>query len=127
MNEPLIESLSTQINALVKKRDALVSKNNRAENSALVGRCYRLRNSYGTGRKWWRYICLVRLDGDRHFRAVVFEETSSGMFVCESKAWENGPHSGHEEISAAEFDRQWNRFVSRMTDAAAFSAVPRVR
>lgn len=83
-----------------------------AKNQALVGKCFRYRNSYGTGKKWWSYV-LVTGCGDYWPIVFNFERTPVGHYQIR----EEDPYScldACESISRGAFDAAWDQFKASL-------------
>ncbi len=82
-------------------------------NAALVGKCFKYRNSYIGSEEWWRYSRVV---GIKHFFLIVFsfETDCHGRITIgpSDEAFDILPNS--EEISAREFKREWKNLMDRM-------------
>lgn len=72
---------------------------------ALIGRCFKYRNSYGVGgphEKWWLYAIATGVDALGTVVALSFQRTSNDTIEIENKA-RIFIGSGYEEIRPAEF------------------------
>lgn len=95
---------------------AVVDAHREAERAAkvkaartLVGRCFKYRNTYGTGDKWWLYAIATDVDPLGSLRGVSFQHTSNDSLEIENKARIFIEH-GWEEIKAAEFWKAAGQF-----------------
>lgn len=102
-----LTKLKTQRHRLQCKIDDIEAERARKEHEKLVGRCYKYRNSYGSGEKWWLYA-KVTAAGDIQPLATTFEQTANGSIEIR-REWGISLHHGWEEISMAECLDTWNR------------------
>lgn len=80
----------------------------------LVGKCFKYRNSYGSGESWWMYARVISFDERAmNFKAAEFQKTSRDciQIECESVHIFNGCNrfgveSGWIPISLNEYKRE---------------------
>lgn len=81
-------------------------------NSAAVDKCYKYRNSYGSGESWWLYVRIDGLDDSGWPRGIKFEITSTGMARIEPYIGfgVTGVDRGYIEIEPTEFRQALRAF-----------------
>ena len=80
-------------------------------NAALVGKCFKYRNSSGSGEKWWLYLKITAVD-DGNLRAFEFQQYSNGeIHIQPNDLIYHGRNltedGGYIEIKPAELQREW--------------------
>lgn len=104
------EELKKQFDEARYELDRIERAERRKQHKALVGKCYKYRNSYGSDRpKWWLYAKVVKV-GDYWPEAITFQRTSLDIFeVSDNKTFTAS--GSYEEISRQEFARAWREFL----------------
>jgi hypothetical protein len=106
-----VEELQQQFD---EARHALEQIEKQARNEAnekLIGKCYRYRNSYGSGDKWWLYKIVTGI-GDYWPIGTSFQKTSNGTLEIREKETMPGLPESYEEISRDEYNKQWRAFCA---------------
>jgi hypothetical protein len=92
--------------------------------AALVGKCFKFRNSYGSGEKWWLYVRILRLHKDSlTYDTVQFQNTSRSNIEIEYRQqwnFQQGNHfsvqNGWEEITFEEYDLERKQLLRRVKE-----------
>jgi len=106
--------LMKQARSISAKLAAIEDKTWRKEAMPLVGKCFRVRNSYGTDRAWWLYQKAIQLDPQsRGFIVFRFETASDGKISIDRAEHLYGWNlfSGGKEITQSEFDLAWKELL----------------
>lgn len=88
------------------------------ENRALLGKCFKYRNSYSCPEKpsdyWWLYTKVVGLEGPNIFYTE-FEVAKDGRISINfnRQCYASMIH-GHVEIRASEFNKAWRALQSKI-------------
>lgn len=98
---------------LYAELNALRENERKAQHKLLLGKCFRFRNSYGSGEQWWLY---ARVDGvGGHWPMVfTFQVTSQDEIIVKCK---DSSHVGGDSwfpITRREFDREWAKVQKRI-------------
>lgn len=104
-----------QADRLRKQLGRIDEKRREEENAKLIGRCFKYRNSYGSGKKWWLYTKVTK--GGYWPQAFSFQQTSHKTYEVRSE--ESFPSiAGYVPVSEGEFKKALSNFMGRMQDAA---------
>ena len=82
------------------------------KNALVVGKCYKYRNSYGSGKKWWLYTKVLRVV-DGGLVVHQFQTDSRGQMKATPEAdifHYLSPE--YQEIQQMEFSERWSDFVA---------------
>lgn len=109
------EEIAKQSKALSNERYRRDKAIRHAENLPLLGKCFKYRNSYGSGSKgWWLYKKVISVNGNE-LKAFQFESMADGRLQCCSD-FSYGVE-GYTEIPRAEYDKAWEKFLQGIADA----------
>jgi hypothetical protein len=94
----------------------ITDKETEAKTKALVGECFRFRNSYGSGEKWWLYRIVTGVNG-RNVYTFEFQKTANGEHRIEPRTvqW-MGLDKEDKPISRKEFWDAWFDFMNGLED-----------
>ncbi len=83
-----------------------------AENRALIGKCFKYRNSYSEGQKWWLYQRVVSVKGGM-VNIFGFETDIRGKIeiYVEKHMW---AHTLGQAISLGEFRTAWRATMRKI-------------
>ena len=84
-------------------------------NSGLVGKCFRDSESYGDGRRWYRYAMIMQLDGIG-FNAWSFERDADGDIRINFSSYHVSIPG--KPISHKRFMAEWERLRAEIASAA---------
>lgn len=117
------DTLDKEIRRLRQQKDRLEDAERIADADALIGRCFKYRNSYSCPSKpsdyWWLYAKIVGRDRRGMVTVVTAERDRDGQPRLHRDTW-NYPHSfvrkdglatGYVPITEAEFTRGWNAVI----------------
>ena len=109
------EQVQQDINPLRAELDAIETAERKIAHLALVGKCFRYRNSYGGGYpSWWLYA-KVTDTGDWRPQCFTFELTSRNKVEIDLKSDHNvHPGNGWQEITAKQFNAEWRKVQKRL-------------
>lgn len=85
---------------------------------ALVGKCFKYRNSYGVGSEdWWMYVRVIDAKHYMDIRCLVAQRTSRNSIEIRQETFVMGSlkSDGYQRITR----RQFNSAVRRILDTAA--------
>lgn len=101
------DELRLIINTARAELDAIESKEALATNRALLGKCFKYRNTYGGdgSESWWMYSVVVAVNGDGITLFNFQRDTSGRVFVEQERGFILG---NHEPISFAELKHAWD-------------------
>lgn len=115
-----LEQLDNEVNAA---QFALTDARNRRDRAfkketlpglrdALLGKCFKTRNSYGVGRpkKWWIYRVVIEVLDTRHVKAFEFQDDGYGKIDFTIDKWSTVEN--WTEISPRECEQAFNRLCS---------------
>lgn len=110
------EEVQKDMEPLRAELEAIDAAERKTAHKALLGRCYRYRNSYGGGHpSWWLYAKVIGADGYRP-QCFTFELTILNKVEVNFK---NGHHvhpgNGWQEIPARVFAAEWRKVQSRIS------------
>lgn len=88
---------------LAKLEDEKIKK----KNSKLIGKCFKYRNSYSSGEKWWLYTKVIGVTDYDRVKTVNFQKTSYNDI--EIKTGDSYPHMLGTKITAKEFHREFEK------------------
>lgn len=98
--------------AIKERRERAADRKERAETAKLIGKCYRMRNSYGVGGKkdWYLYRKVVGVTTGGEAKTVEFQTDCYGRFECKRDDYCLGvSYDFGVEIPAAEFNREFRK------------------
>lgn len=110
------QELEAMIRGLYAELNAIRSDEADAENSALLGRCFRMRNSYSCPEsdadRWWFYCRVVAVE-DGALKALTFQNDNQGRITVENETHFSALSlADYEEISEAQFLKEWGALLS---------------
>ena len=112
------EKLQQQVGILRNRLGEIEERERKAQSLALVGRCFKYRNSYSCPDKpedyWWKYAIVTGVGDFGHPNAFSFETDKNGDVRIETMQWF---HAGWQAIPAAELALEWTDLLSRILDA----------
>lgn len=85
----------------------------RKENAALVGKCLKFENSFGSDRPTWWLYTKITAGGDYWPTALSFEHRSDGSFEVREREAFSGVER-HTEIPPQEFDEALAEFTEKL-------------
>lgn len=104
---------------LLEARNRIRDEKSKRESAALVGRCFKYRNSYSCPKEpsdyWWMYTKVVSV-GEYWPVALEFQTDKDGQITIATKECFHRL-GGHDEISVKEFNAAWRKLqqsVARM-------------
>lgn len=119
-----LEDLKKQEKAIREEVWALEQIESEKRNAALVGRCFRYRNSYSCPEpweKWWLYVKVTGVRGN-YLETFRFQDDLQGHIEIESQSW-SSPNLVGEEITLEEFQAEWQNLLTKMNDGAIASTL----
>jgi hypothetical protein len=85
----------------------------------LIGKCYKYRNSYGSGERWWLYKKVVGISGTMlktlEFQITSYDEKGKAE-IEESHCY--GDMTGCVEITKDEWNAEWTKIAIRVSELA---------
>lgn len=82
------------------------------ENTALVGRCFKFRNSYSCPEKpsdyWWLYLVVLKAAKGGLY-TFEFQTDRHGEFDIKPRGFHYNIGDDYQQISRTEFDRAWKQ------------------
>lgn len=117
---------SSELKQLERKRAevnqqiwAIEHAKDEARSSAVVGRCFKYLNSYGSGDKWWLYFKAERFDGGQVIGPKFEHRTGGygGELIVEPLSHVFSHMQGYVEIDADEYEAALTDFVGAVTKA----------
>ena len=110
------QELEAMIGGLYAELNAIKSAESDAENAALLGKCFRMRNSYSCPKsdadRWWFYCRVVQV-ADGSLKALTFQNDNQGRITIEDRTHFSALSlADYEEISDAQFLKAWDSFLS---------------
>ena len=97
-----------------KELNEIEEKENTKKNLPLVGRCFKFKNSYGSGDSWWLYSEVLGIEGN-YFKYLTFQECSGGKITVELR--EYGYDSLQQtEITKQEFDKRFRLLLDKLEE-----------
>lgn len=106
--------LQEEIAFLEAKLHDLQHQNRKEENTKLIGACFRFSDSYGSGKRWWKYFRVVGLDEDGETKAVTFAHTSMDRFELSTESWRF--HTGYQRITLKKFNQEFVKFSNSIIE-----------
>lgn len=118
------EQLQKQLNKIDAQESKDFAEKHYPHFKAFIGKCFKYRNSFGTGKKWWLYIKVTDIkkgsvyavhDGSPscRYNGFSFQTDSYGNMSIEKER--NGYfHSLGNQISQAEFTRAFNKVKAKI-------------
>lgn len=123
--EQQINDLRLKGNRLLMRAEHLLEQERdevaRPKLRAMLGKCFKYLNSYGSGDpKWFYYVRIVSFnEKDMSFRVVTFQHTSRKRLEIEWEQTYNyradtryNADNGWELVSAAEYDRERRKLLN---------------
>ena len=102
----LASNLNEEINAINanKRRNA---------NRKLVGKCFKVKNTYGSDSEpWWLYVAYTK--GGLNLTQFRFELTTHDVAEIQIDRFGYPPHDGYIPITKEEFAAAWDFMMARM-------------
>ena len=104
--------------SLREERDKLLTEIENEEGKKLVGKCFKFRNSYGSGEKWWLYSKIVGADSEwvntLELQKLPFSGIEIKLNKISKSLFENGVYTS---ITKKEFNNVYKRFIKKIEDA----------
>ena len=117
MNKAMAKKTEAQLRKIMRdtraQLDDIEEKRLIKKRLPMVGKCFKFLNSYGSDKKWWLYIKVLRLDGV-HFIYFMFEKTSSGMIKIVPEEF-GYLGEEYEEIPCYIFDAEWQELLEEIS------------
>ena len=119
------EKLQKQLNDIVEAETKEMIKEHYPTFKKMISKCFKTKNSYGSGKNWWLYAKIISLkSGDLYInhenkvlancRCLSFQTTVSGETIIK-KEIQTYVHLLGEEISAKEFDHAWIDMIDEIS------------
>lgn len=111
------EEIRREMAPLQRELQRVEDARKRAEYKKLLGKCFKYRNSYGSGSPdWWLYVRVI--GGDGYWpKCFQFQLTSHGEIIIAEKEHSvsvGRDDRGYTEITRKEFDRAWAQMKRRI-------------
>lgn len=111
------EELQARVNDLQEQLRALEAIDRQELCRSLVGKCYRVPNSYGSGETWWLYRRVTGFTKEGYVRLFSFESRADDAFVINC-AERNPDAAFGEVITAKAFQHAFKIFARMINDRA---------
>ena len=111
-----IRELERKQSPFIKERNKLKDQINLEENKVLLGKCFKYRNSYGSGEKWWLYRKVVSV-GDWDVTVISAQDCNNGTIeIIKETHSASGYKIGgyHTEISLEEFNKNFEDILKKI-------------
>jgi hypothetical protein len=110
------EELEKIIGEATEELHAIDEREIAKEALPFVGKFFKYRNSYGTGKKWWLYLKVLSYN-ERNFNTLQFQLMGDGKIEIENRDWTHANSlirgdSGYIEIEAKEFRQGWGEITN---------------
>ncbi len=112
------EELEKQITVLREEVYTIDVEKRKAINRPAVGKYYRCRNIYGSGKEWWLYIAITGMDKDGMLTGWQFEQSSHGHIEIspdEDWYWASEEYLGNK-ITPKSFYAALDKIIGRIND-----------
>jgi hypothetical protein len=114
------EQLLAEITPLRDALDRLDRAERDAENKALIGKCFRYRNSYSLPKTerdyWWTYRKVTALGAHGRLRYFEFQTDKNGAITIEPTGSFGTVSGGWSPIPEAQFDRAWKAMQAKVAN-----------
>lgn len=114
--EEIKQRLRDQIAPLRANLERIEDAERKAQSVALVGRCFKYRNSYscpqGPKDYWWLYVKVVGI-GEHWPVSMEFETDRDGKIEIRTRECFSR-FEGHDEIKPSEFNAAWRSLQKRV-------------
>jgi len=105
-----LDDLKEQQIALRDKIYEAETQDRITENTKMIGKCYRYRNTYGGGKNewWWLYKKITGINKDGYRLSFSFETTVGDIIeIKRDIMFGNLLDGGYKEIPLEEFNQAW--------------------
>jgi len=111
-----IAELGRKQSPFIKERNELTSQISLEENKLLLGKCFKFRNSYGSGEKWWLYKKIVSV-GAWDATTISAQDCGNGSIEItkdnhSASSYKKGGY--YIEISLEEFNKNFEEILKRI-------------
>lgn len=97
--------------SLIEERNKIEEQINKAELEKYVGRCFKFRNSHGSGDKWWLYYKVISIAEFRDVKVITIQDVPDSNLEMNIQTI----HSGmlQQEIPCHEFDEVFKKSMAK--------------
>lgn len=107
------DKIYKQAEPINKELSEIKDKRARKDWEKMVGKCFKFRNSFGSGEKWWLYEKIVGFNEDGLI-TLIAQKDSHDHIEIEKRTSYGYHHSGDIKISKEEFDREFQKLLSEI-------------
>lgn len=112
------DKLAAEAIAIRERIHDLDAAERKKVNRPLRGKCFKYRNSYGSGDGWWLYVKVNGVDEDGNLDCLTFEETTLHIITIEPAHKKYyGLDANYKPITEDEFLTAWNALRVRIDNA----------
>ena len=114
-----LETLQAEARRIGQRIDRLQTQQRAAENRALIGSCFKYRNSYSCSEKpsdyWWLYLRVTGTDGSGNLKVLEFQTDKYGEVTIKPAriVWSR-LSDGYRPIKQVEFNKAWRAVQKRI-------------
>lgn len=111
-----LEELKDVERPYVDEKNKLQKQIDTENNKPLMGKCFKFRNSYGSGEKWWLYIKVISCD-DWGAKVIDIQKDKGGNTTCEIKTCSANSFKGSDSytpISYKEFKKNFDKLMKEL-------------
>ena len=118
-----INILDKQLKELKKEECPLIDKRNKLQeqidtknNIPLIGKCFKFRNSYGGGGKWWLYTKVISCD-NWSAKVINIQKAGGGTITCRTETHSANSYKERDYytiISYKEFKKNFDRLMKEL-------------
>ena len=112
-----IQEVSKRDEPFIAKRNELQSEIDTEANQKLLGKCFKFRNSYGSGEEWWLYTKIVEVD-NWSVTVITVQDCNEGRIEIKR---ENHSASHYQkdvgsqlQITQEEFDKNFEEILEKI-------------
>lgn len=111
------DELEATINTARRKLNKIIDTEKEAEAKKLVGKCFKVKNSYGGDTKdWWVYLLITSTSGSGFVTTISFQNDKTGRLEVQTR-FSNGFYESHIKIPRSEYNRAKKSFLGRVEQA----------
>ena len=114
-----IEALQKQMRPFIEERNELRETISLAENTKLIGKYFKFKNSYGAGKKWWLYKKIVAANTDSVTTISAEKDNDESISIQTDNRSATGfkaKNSGYTPITKREFSQKFKKLLAEVNE-----------
>lgn len=107
-----IQKIDKLLSPLYKQRDDINEEISFENNQKMIGKCFKFRNSYGSGGDWWFYIQVLGINSEGYLVCISAEHCSDNKIQIEqSIRYSSSFSKEYLPITEEEFEKAFEKIL----------------